>query len=188
MSDEAGYTLAEALTALTIVALAMVGLTQAVRLATLQASTAARLHGRAADLAAVQHLFGVFPQSAGPFDAANQALIGDQRHVAFACGARATCTMDLTATGQNFKLSAAGSGLARTVILDSHFQPALQYVAKDGTVSAHWPQEGQAAGLAAIMLTDHDAVLAIQRFAVNLDLSCGPTASQTCGSNARDIP
>lgn len=187
MSDDDGYTLAEALTALAIVALAMVGLTQAVRLATTQASTAARLHGRAADLAAAQRLFAIFPQSAGPFDAVNRDLIGDARRLVFACGRRASCTMEIAAVGRGVRLSAAGEGMAQAVVLDRRVKPTLRYVSSDGIVSTTWPQEGQDARLAAVMLTDGDAVLAIQRFVVNADLSCR-SASDPCNIGRQDAP
>jgi hypothetical protein len=187
MSDDAGYTLAEALTALMIVALAMTGLTQAVRLTTAQATTAARLHGRAADLAATQRLVNAFPQSEGPFDGVNQGLVGDARHIAFACG-RGTCTMDLASVGTGSTLSAAGKGLARTVPLDRHARPAFRYVAADGAISGRWPDADRQARLAAIMLIDGDAVLAIRRFAVTVDLSCAATAARPCGSSQREVP
>lgn len=186
MTDDAGYTLAEALTALVIVALAMSGLTQAVRLTAAQVSTATRLHGRAADLAAAQRLMAALPQSEGPFDRVNRRLVGDPRHVAFACGQQ-TCTMNLDAVGTGFTLSARANGVARTVVLDPHARPTFQYVAIDGVLSAQWPETGGQGRLAAILLTDRGAVLALHRFAVAADLSCA-AATPACDASRRDIP
>lgn len=186
MTSDDGYTLAETLTALAIIALAMVGVTQATRLAAMHVRTAARLHDHGSELASAQQLLGALPKRVGPFDASTNTLVGDARQVRFACDAQTDCTLALS-LGGGARLRAGAPGLSRTVTLGSRAQPRFVYIDEQGRTGASWPGVS-ATRLSAIALMDHDDPIAILRFPITQTAACGLEGASGCGRTERGEP
>lgn len=167
MSSDHGYTLAEALTALMIVTLAMAGLAQAGHLIGLQARSAERARTHVTDLSRLQRLVATAPADIGPFFSESEGFIGDPRRAIFDCDQRQPCSMTLEGkrlwVGWNGRRVSAATGGAQT---------QLRYIADDGEIRTDWPGGVAARRLAAVAIVSGEAPVALIRLA--------PTTSGAC--------
>jgi len=167
MTSDQGFTLAEALTALLIVTLAMAGLAQGVHLIGLQARSAERARAQRVDLSRLQRLVATAPADIGPFFSDGEGFIGDPRRATFDCDQPQPCSVSLEGKqlwgGWNGRRASATTGGA---------QAQLRYIADDGEVRRDWPGGAAARRLAAVAIVSDEAPLALIRLA--------PTTSGAC--------
>lgn len=165
ISDDHGFTLAEAMTALLIVALAMAGLAQAAHLIGLQARQADKLRGGSQDLARLQRVMASAPDGLGPFVAGGARFEGEARRAAFDCGQAAPCILSL----EQDRITARWPGRSVSAPLTPRAQ--LRYVDDTGAVQTRWPQ-GETRRLTAVAIVDGSAPLAILRLPASVAPTC----------------
>src|SRR5262249_44962296 len=131
MNDD-GYTLAEALAALFMVGLAIVGLTQAATVIGRIQSDANRLVGRERALARVDREFGRLLARQGPFASDAGGFTGTASAFSFPCGGR-QCGARLKAEMKAARLDLSeSSGVTRSVELPRASDVRFVYADEDG--------------------------------------------------------
>jgi hypothetical protein len=185
-ADDAGYTLVEALTAILIVALALGGLTEAVRLVVSSELSSQKVRQAAAQTAKIAQVLREIPEESGPFRLRDDGLDGDLRGDAdgavFTCGDAQTCRLTVSAAGDGGLIDVEVGQRRRQARLKRAAGLRLGYLTDASNVPLEsWPPASGARRLDAIIVSRHHAVLGLVRFPATQRTACGFDASlQDC--------
>jgi len=177
MIDDEGYTLAEALTALLIVALAMAGLAQAAHVIGGQARATGQVRDRVSDLARLQRLVASAPPNLGPFFVGGERFTGAPTQAVFDCDEPQPCSLvlarDRLMVRWREQSASAPTGASSA---------QLRYIDDLGAVQDHWPSGMSGRRLAAVAVIAGQTPLAIMRLAPTTSGACLARAvSSECG-------
>ena len=177
MNDH-GYTLAEALTALLMIGLAMGGLTESVNVLAHASTRAEGIRVRAQSFSVGRRAFASLPQDLGPFLVGPGGepaawLRGSDREASFACASRTACSVRLIPEGAALRIDVASGDRTRSFVAPGASQARLAYLsAIDGQVSDAWPNGRNKDRLAAIELHADEVVLAELRLPKSQEGAC----------------
>ncbi len=173
--DNRGYTLVEALAALLMIGLALTGMTEAVHVFGKVGARLEAQHHRAREMTLARSIFTSLPDQSGPYRAGEAALlfVGDADQMTFACGQATPCAIALRPRDGAVDVEIRMSGEARRVTVRPVGRLNFAYVADSGgPVSPVWPVETPHARLAAVVLYDGLAPLAIWRLPAVQQAAC----------------
>jgi hypothetical protein len=162
--DSGGYTLAEALTALVMVGLAMTGAGEAVHFLS---STSLRLHSQSAaasERAFVQHALAGLPPDLGPFRSDAGGFAGSPLAVSFPCDIRDQCSITLAKGDGAATMSVAIGDHRRAKRL--RYLPELHFgfiSAADGSAWPSWPDGRSGDRLGGLLVTSGPTPVAYLR-------------------------